>query len=99
MCNKVTYSSREAALLDGKFIQRSLRNKKLKHAKQGKKLIPYVCTVCHKFHLTTTNTKHITRIRKTRTRKYNEMKETQLIIMVLEGMLDESNNSSEPVLN
>ena len=53
MCNKISYPGKTEALADRKLILNGGRRFKGKEKKPAKKLTPYECPLCNKWHLTT----------------------------------------------
>lgn len=59
-CQKIPYETKSAALADAKalgFQRKRYSKRQGKVAKSGRKLTPYECYYCGKWHLTTTKRK------------------------------------------
>jgi hypothetical protein len=71
MCNKVPYNTKEEAKKDSKRIRaESVRfNRTLCRSKTGRKMTPYLCDFCRKWHLSTMSKQLFKKVDGTRRRR------------------------------
>lgn len=54
MCSKIPYETKQDAISHGNFITKAYRGRGGRtHKKNGKRMRPYKCPYCNKWHLTT----------------------------------------------